>query len=76
MLSVGHQLVRVRCPPCKGEVTTSLVTAPTRKTHQFALTLYTWCCWSWVCLPYFFNYWKSVQLYCPNCGCHIGSYTV
>jgi len=42
-LTVGWQPMRVRCPSCKGEVTTSLLTAPTRKTHLCALTLYI--CW-------------------------------
>ncbi|XP_017077780.1 lipopolysaccharide-induced tumor necrosis factor-alpha factor homolog [Drosophila eugracilis] len=73
-LTVGCQSMRVRCPSCKGEVTTSLVTSPTRKTHLCAFTLYICCCWPFVCLPYFINYCKSVQHYCPNCGCHIGSY--
>ncbi|KAH8401842.1 hypothetical protein KR009_008211 [Drosophila setifemur] len=75
-LTVGHQSMRVRCPSCKGEVDTSLVTGPTRKTHLFALTLYICCCWPFVCLPYIFNYCKSVQHYCPNCGHYIGSYSI
>ncbi|KAH8234205.1 hypothetical protein KR038_003632 [Drosophila bunnanda] len=75
-LTVGWQKMRVRCPSCKGEVVTSLLTSPTRKTHLCALTLYICCCWPFICLPYFFNYCKNVQHYCPNCGCHIGSYTI
>lgn len=75
-LAVGCKPMRVRCPSCRGEVTTSLATSPTRKTHMCALTLYICCCWPFICLPYFINYCKSVQHYCPNCGCHIGSYSI
>ncbi|XP_039483561.1 lipopolysaccharide-induced tumor necrosis factor-alpha factor homolog [Drosophila santomea] len=74
--TVGTKPVRVRCPSCKGEVTTSLVTAPTYKTHLCGLSLYICCCWPFICLPYFINYCKSVQHYCPNCGCYIGSYSI
>lgn len=42
-LAVGCKPMRVRCPSCRGEVTTSLATSPTRKTHMCALTLYI--CW-------------------------------
>nr|XP_017094347.2 uncharacterized protein LOC108123611 isoform X2 [Drosophila bipectinata] len=48
-LTVGCQSMRVRCPSCKGEVDTSLLTAPTRKTHLCAMTLYI-CCTSYVCM--------------------------
>ncbi|EDV54889.2 LOW QUALITY PROTEIN: uncharacterized protein Dere_GG21062 [Drosophila erecta] len=77
--TVGTKPMRVRCLACKGEVTTRLVTALTRKTYLCALTLYicmiSGACWPFICLPYFINYSKTVRHYCPNCGCHIGSYT-
>ncbi|XP_001360487.4 lipopolysaccharide-induced tumor necrosis factor-alpha factor homolog [Drosophila pseudoobscura] len=75
-LKVGWKPMQVRCPSCQGEVQTSLITSSTTTTHLCALILYICCLWPCVVLPYCFNYCKNVRHFCPNCGNHIGTYSI
>ncbi|KAL7736092.1 hypothetical protein ACLKA6_003828 [Drosophila palustris] len=72
-IPVGRDPTLVRCPSCRNDVFTTVLTTPTGRTHMFALLLCLVGCWPCVCIPYCMDSCKASNHYCPVCNAFVGS---
>ncbi|KAJ8970701.1 hypothetical protein NQ317_000599 [Molorchus minor] len=62
------------CPSCHAQITTTVETEATTKTHLFALLLCLFGCYPCCCIPYCVDSCQSQNHYCPNCRAYLGKY--
>ncbi|XP_055587559.1 lipopolysaccharide-induced tumor necrosis factor-alpha factor-like [Uranotaenia lowii] len=75
-VTIGRKSTTLICPACRALVRTKVNYNATTSTHCCALLLCCFSCWTCCCCccPYCCNWWATVDHYCPNCRCYLGSF--
>jgi len=68
----AHESVRIDCPYCRADVTTSVNYDTGMMAHLFALILCVIGCWPCCLIPYCVDGCKDTTHQCPACGRHLG----
>nr|XP_023023473.1 lipopolysaccharide-induced tumor necrosis factor-alpha factor homolog [Leptinotarsa decemlineata] len=73
-MMLGPKPTTMVCPSCHAQITSTVQTEATTKTHLFALLLCLFACWPCCCIPYCMDSCQSQTHYCPNCNAFLGKY--